>query len=138
CPQKVIANCFRKGAVPDLSIEDFLELGVASRDSVADDYEVEIRGDVVGAVALQRDDALLNQEVAHRRIDVLVGSAYIVATPLQKRGQRGHRGPAHTNEMDSPDAHALTAASSMMSEGRGAVRTRARTPNGNVNVGPAV
>ena len=71
-PEEMIADGLGKGAVPDLAIEDLLELEVATRDGVADDDEVDIRGDVFGAVALQRGDALLlagSRSSAGRRSD---------------------------------------------------------------------
>ena len=41
-PEEVLANRFGQRAVADLAIEHFLELGVAARDRVADDDEVEV------------------------------------------------------------------------------------------------
>ena len=79
CPQEVVADGLGQRAVADLPIQHFLELGVAARDGIADDDEIEVGGDVLGAVALESRDALLQQEVAHRRVDVLVGSANVVA-----------------------------------------------------------
>ena len=76
-PEEMIADGFGQRAVADLPIEHFLELRVAARDGVADDDEVEVGGDVLGAIALQERDALLHEEVAHRRIDVLIGAAHV-------------------------------------------------------------
>src|SRR5262249_6589069 len=135
-PQKMIADRFRKGTVPDLSIENFLEFDIATRNGVADHHQVKIGSDVLGAVALQRDDSLLHEEVAHRRLDVLTRAPHVVSAAFQERGKRGHRRATDANQMYSLGVHAVTAASSMMSAGRGEVRTRARTPNGSVNVGP--
>jgi hypothetical protein len=102
------------------------------------EHKIEIGSDVIGAVALERGDALLDEKVAHRRIDVLIGSANVVAATLEQGGERRHGGPAHTNQVDALGAHGLTAASSITSDGRGEVSTRARTPNGSVSVGPSV
>ena len=77
-PEEVIADRFGQRAIPDLAIEDLFELRVASRDGVADDDEIELGADVIGAVALERGDALLNEKVAHRRIHVLVRAANVV------------------------------------------------------------
>ena len=71
-----------------------------------------------GAVALERRDALLRQEVAHRRIDVLVGAAHVVAAALEQRGQRRHRRAAHADQVNARGS-LTTAASSMISLGRG-------------------
>src|SRR5262249_2146190 len=49
-PQEVLTNGFRKRAVADLSIEDFLELGIAARDRIADDYELYFGRDVFCAI----------------------------------------------------------------------------------------
>src|SRR5262249_37933953 len=80
----------------------------------------------------------LHEEVAHRRIDVLIRAPHVVSAAFQERGKRGHRRATDANQMYSLGVHAVTAASSMMSAGRGEGRTRPRTPNGSVNVGPAV
>ncbi|HEY6001087.1 MAG TPA: hypothetical protein VI078_17520, partial [bacterium] len=91
-PEKMIAHGFGQRAVPDLPVEDFFELHVAARDRIADDDEVEVARNVRGVVSLERGDALLDEKVAHGRIDVLIRPAHVVALALQQRGQRGHRG----------------------------------------------
>ena len=74
-PEEVVADRFGQRAVADLAVEHLLELGVAARDGVADDHQVEVVGDVLRGVAVEHRDALGGQEVAHRRIDVLVRPA---------------------------------------------------------------
>ena len=76
------------------------------------------------------------KEVAHRRIDMFVGSAHVVAAVFQHRGERGHRGTGDADEMNA--RHYWTAASRMRTTGDGAVVTSAFTPKGNVQVGPLV
>ena len=56
--------------------------------------------DVRRVVSAERLDLLGGQKVAHRRIDVLIRSANVVASALEQRGQRGHRRAADANQMD--------------------------------------
>ena len=134
-PQKVLADRFGQRAVPDLPIEHFLELGIAARDRVADDDQVEIGGDVLRPIAGERRNAFGREKVAHRRIDVLIRSADVEALPLQHRGERRHRRAADADEVDRL-AH-WTAASSMTRRGCAIRRsTRHATPNGSVIGGP--
>ena len=109
-----------------------------------------VGGDVLGAVALQRRDPLLLQEVAHRRVDVLVGSAHVVAAALEQGGERGHGGPADANQVDSRHLRCapVSPRSVLASIQRPLPRspapdwvrptTRARTPSGSVSVAPLV
>ena len=83
-PEEVIAHGFGQRAVADLAIQDLFELGVAAGDRIADHHQVDVRADVLGAIALERGDALIAQEIAHRRIDVLVRSPDIVAAALEE------------------------------------------------------
>ena len=52
-------------------------------------------------VAAERRDAFGGEEVAHRRIDVLIGAAHVVALALEHRRQRRHRRAADANQMDA-------------------------------------
>src|SRR5438067_4060061 len=135
-PEEMIADRLWKRTVPNLAVEHLLELGIAARDRVADDHQIEIRADVLRCVALQRRDLLLGQKIAHRRIDVLVRSPHVVATTLEQRGERGHRGSADPNQVNP--FHDVTAASSIITAGRDPATTRARTPNGSVRQAPVV
>ena len=99
-PEEVLADRLGQRAVADLAIEHFLELRVAARDGVADDDQIEVRRDVLGGVAVERRDALAAQEVAHRRIDVLIGPAHVEAPALQHRGQRRHGRAADADQMN--------------------------------------
>src|SRR5262245_58908966 len=85
-------------------------------------------------VAGQSWDAFVGQEVAHRRIDILVGARNVQAPPLQHRRQRRHGGAADANQMNLHE----TAPSSMMIRGRASATTRHLTPNGSVIDAPAV
>ncbi len=58
-----------------------------------------------GLVADERPDAFRREEVAHRRIHVLIGALDVVSLPLQHRRKRRHGGAADANQMDS--THAL-------------------------------
>ena len=98
-PQKVLANRFGQRAEANLAIEHLFELGVAARDCVADNHQVEIAGDMVGLISCERPDSLGGQEVAHRRVDVLVRPAHVEPSPLQHGGHCRHRGPADSDEM---------------------------------------
>ena len=88
-------------AVPDLAVEDLFELGVSARNRVADDDQVEIRGDVRGMVPAQGWNALRGQKIAHRRVDVLIGPAHLAPFVPQHGGGRRHGGAADADEMDS-------------------------------------
>ncbi len=100
-PEKVIAHGFRQRAVADLAVQHLLELGVPARDGVADDDQVDVRGDVFCRVPAQRDNPLRLQEVTHRRVDVLVGAPDVVPTALEEGGQGAHRGAADANEVNA-------------------------------------
>jgi hypothetical protein len=99
-PEKVIADGFGQRAVGDLSIQDFLELRITAGDGVADDDEVEVAGDVLGAVAAPCFDAFGEQEIAHRRIDVLVRALNVAAFPLEHRRQGRGGGTADTDHVN--------------------------------------
>ncbi len=119
----------------DAPLENRLELGVAARNGIADDHEIERFIDLLGLVTLEHRNVFRRQKVAHRRIHVLVGSANLVTAMLEQRRKGRHRRAADANQMD---AHHSTTASSITSAGRGPVTTRPRTPNGIVQVAPTV
>ncbi len=79
------------------------------------------------------------QEVAHRRIDVLVRAAHVVALALQHRRERGHRRAADADQMNarhrSLDSHCRFFDRSSIGPRRRRRRAR-RTPNGSVSVAP--
>ena len=83
-----------------------------------------IGGDVVRAVAAQHGDAFGREEVAHRRIHVLIRSADVEALALQHRGQRRHGRAADADQMDS--AARLTQSTAASSMTRRGVRPRRR------------
>ena len=56
-------------------------------------------GDVLGRIPGERRDALRREEIAHRRIDVLIGAAHVAAALLQQRGERRHGGAADADEV---------------------------------------
>ncbi len=99
-PEKVIAHSFRERAVTDLPLQDALELGVASRNRVPDHDEVDVRCDVLGSVSAERRDSLLDQEIAHRRIHILIGALDVVPSTLEQRRERGHGRAADADQMD--------------------------------------
>ena len=145
-PEEMIADRLGQRAIPNLPVEDFLELDVATRDGIADDHQVDVGGDVRRVVALERGDALVAQEIAHRRIDVLVRAAHVDAAVLQQRRQRCHRRSANPNQVNTchdsvgtlDRAVHATAASSMISAGRSPASTDTSIPNGSVSAGPSV
>jgi hypothetical protein len=99
-PEKVLADGLGQRAVSNFSIEDLFELGVAARDRVADDDEIEVRRDVLGAIAREGRDAFGGEEVAHRRVDILIRSAHVEALALQHRGKRRHRRAADADQVN--------------------------------------
>src|SRR5581483_11076190 len=131
----MIANRFGQRAETDLAVEDLFELRVAARYRIADDDEVDVGGDVFGTVPDERAYPFRRQEVAHRRIDVLVRPLDLEALALQHRRERRHRGAAYAYQMHAPHE---TADSSMTTRGRSPATTRHWTPNGSVIAGPVV
>ena len=99
-PEKVIADGLGQRAVPDLPVQHFLELGVAAGDRVADDDKIQVGADVLRLESLEGRDLLFRQEVAHRRVDVLVRAADVEALALEHRSQRRHGRAAHANQVD--------------------------------------
>src|SRR5262249_7115468 len=134
-PEKMFTNRFRQRAVANLPVEDLLELRVAARDRVADDDEIEIPGDVVGRITGERRNLFRCEEVAHRRVDVLIRAAHVVSPALEHRGERRHRGAAYANQVN---LHHSTAASSITRRGWAPPITRDCTPNGSVIAGDTV
>ena len=141
-PEEMIADRLGQRAIPNLPVEHLLELDVAARDGIADDHQIDIGRDVGRVVALERGDALVAQEVAHRRIDVLVRAAHVEAAALQQRRQRRHGRSADANQVNTchdsvgpRSAVHSTAASSMTSDGRSPASTEAAIPSGSVRRG---
>src|SRR3954452_19864534 len=134
-PEKMFADRLGQRAIADLSVQRLLELGVAARNRVADDDQVEITGDVLRLISDERANPFRGEEVAHRRVHVLVRSLDVVPFPLQHRGERGHRRAAYADQMNR--AH-WTADSSMTRRGLSPAMMRAVTPNGSVIAGPTV
>ena len=104
-PQELLAYRFRQRTVSNLAVEDLLQLEIAAGDGVAHDDEVEIRGDVLGSIADERRDAFRGEEVAHRRVDVLIRSTHVEPFSLQQRRQRGHCRPADADQMRTSERH---------------------------------
>ena len=100
-PEELVANHFRQRREADLAIEHFLQLGVTARDGIADDDELDVRGDALGAVPLECLDAFPRQEIAHRRVHTEVRALNRMSAGFQHRRQCGHRGPADADEVDS-------------------------------------
>ena len=99
-PQEVFADRLGKRAVANLSIEHFFELGVPARDRVADHDEIQITTDVLGAVADEDGHTLGSEELAHRRIDVLIRPSHVEAFALQHRRKRRHSRAADADEVN--------------------------------------
>ena len=62
---------------------------------------IEIGRDVLRAIAVERADALVLEERAHRGIHVRVGTADVPAAVLQHHGHRGHGGSADSDEVNA-------------------------------------
>ena len=136
-PEKVVANGLRKRAVTDLPLQHRFELGVAARDGVADHDQIDVPRDVIGRISAERPDSLLDEEIAHRRIHVLIRPLNDVSATLEQGGERGHGRATHADQMD---AFRVTQRLLPRSEGSGCgrVETVTRTPSGSVHVGPVV
>src|SRR4029450_2580602 len=109
-------------------------LRVTTRDRVADDHEIDVAGDVLRAIADERGDPFGREKVAHRRVDVLIGSLDVDALVPQHRGERRHRRAADANHVHLHE----TADSSMTTRGAAPATTRQETPSGSVIAGPVV
>jgi hypothetical protein len=93
------------GGVRQVELQGRGRLGVRARRDVADDHEVgPKRLQVLLRIALQHGDAEALQVIGHRRIDVLVGAADFVAALLEHAGQRGHRRPGDSDQIDAVDS----------------------------------
>jgi len=100
-PEPLIADRLRQRGVADAVVKNGLELRVAARDGIADDDEIESRGDVFGAVSLEHVDSLGREKIAHRRVNMLIGSADLMPAMFQERRQGGHRGTTDAYQMNS-------------------------------------
>src|SRR5919109_1060822 len=134
----MLADRFGQRDVSNFSIEDGFEFGIATRDGIADNHEVDVVGDVICAEAFERRDALGGEKLAHRRIHVLVRPAHIEPAMFEQGGECAHCRPADPDEVDGFRHRYSTADSSMTSAARPFVTTRASTPNGNVQVADLV
>jgi hypothetical protein len=68
--------------------------------NVADDDRVGTPIEVRRPEALEASDVLLLQLRRHRRVDVLVRAAHVVARGLQQTGEGAHAGAADADEMN--------------------------------------
>ena len=100
-PEELLPNELGKRAVPNFSIQHFLELGVSARDGVAHDHRSEVGGDVIGTITGKYGNAFRRQKVAHRRVDILIRAANLDAFALDHRGDGGHRRAADPDEMQT-------------------------------------
>ena len=137
-PQEVIANRLRQRAVAELALENRLELRIAAGDGVAHHHEVDVVGDVLRRVTGECRDPLRDEEVAHRRIDLLIRSLHVVAAALEQRRQRGHGGAADADQMDAQLRSGNGRILDHDAAGAGLDSTRTSTPNGSVQHGPLV
>ena len=145
-PQELLAHELRQRAVADLPVEHRFQFGIAARDRVADDDQVDVGGDVLGAGSRRARDALARAETCSSADRPLVGAPHVPAALLEHGGDRRHRRAADPDEMNAIRHRCLdplpsqpsTAASSMTSAARPRATTVARTPNGSVTVAPAV
>ena len=85
---------------PHLSVEHLLELDVAAGNGIPDNHEIEVVGNVLGAVPAERRNALGSEKIAHRRVDVLIGATDVEPLMFEQRGQRRSGRPADTDDMD--------------------------------------
>jgi hypothetical protein len=100
-PEELLADRLRERAIANLPLQHAFQLGVAARDGVADDHQVDVAGDVLRRIAGHRADPLAGEKVAHRRVDVLVGAADVVAAAAQQRRERGHGGAADPDQVNA-------------------------------------
>ena len=125
-PEKVVADGLGQRTVSNLPIEHFLELGVAARDGVADDHEVDVGVDVFRRCSPARwrfPAAAGSRSSADRRSGPtrerrsLCSSAAPRASPSQCRTRQ-------SDEYAPSNAAASTADSSITSKGRSPATTR--------------
>ena len=138
-PEEVLADRLGQRAVADLAIEHLLELGVAARDGVADDDEVEVGGDVLGAVAVEASGcprARGSRSSAGRR------SGPSRCTSWPRSSAAPPASPSPCRRCRSGESRRQSAATAGLFDDRAAREspaptTRARTPNGSVSAGPS-
>ena len=94
---------------------------------------------MLGLVAVEGADAFGREEVAHRRVDALVGALHVEAALLEQRRERRHRGAADANQVDA-FIDRLSRDGGLLNDEPPAApaTTRARTPSGSVSAAPVV
>src|SRR5712691_2396748 len=98
----MIADGFGKRAVPNLPLQHAFELRVAARDRIPHDDKVDLGSDVFGGIACHYWDAFGREEIAHRRIHVLIRAPNVMAATLQERSERRHRRAADADQVNPP------------------------------------
>src|SRR5262245_8821047 len=85
--------------IKKFALEGFFHFRVAPRDRVTHDHAVGCRCQVFRAVTLLHRYAQRLEHRRHRRINVLVGSGYMMSAGLEHSGERGHRSPTNADQV---------------------------------------
>ncbi len=100
----VLADPLRTGDVRQACVQQVFDRRVATRHRIADDDEIRRRcrigaAEVLGRIAGLQGNAERGELVAHRRVDVLVGSLDRVAEFARERGDATHERAADAQNM---------------------------------------
>src|SRR5262244_832901 len=137
--KKEFLERFRERAVRNLVVEHVFDLGIPTREGVADDDKVWLRLQMVLAEALLPGDRRRLQQMRGWRIDACVRARDVIPALLQHAGQRGHRRTADADQVDVFDgAHETTAGSRTSSLPGPEASRRTGMPRGTVNIGRGV
>ena len=99
--QEMGAEDFGERGVVELPVQHGLDLGIATRDGVADDDKSLLFRKILGAVSREDLDAALGKEVAHRREGLIIRPRDDPPLLLHSHGDSAHRGPADPEKMDA-------------------------------------
>ena len=70
----------RKGGIGNLVIQNVFDLGISPGEGIAHHDQVRLRLQVGKIISLRNADSLLREEIAHRRVDRIIGSGNLIAT----------------------------------------------------------
>ena len=97
--QHVFGQPLRAAGVGHAGVQDGFHQREAARHHIADDEDVGLQRQLVGAVAFDGFDAQGAQLVAHRRVDAAVAAGDAVAGFAGQGGQAAHESAADAQDM---------------------------------------
>ena len=97
--KKVLLHHFGQGMVEQFAVEGGLGFGVSARNCVADDHHIGIGRDVLFVIAFGDRNALVAQEIRHRRVDICIRSGDDEASLFHGGRDRAHGGATDAGEV---------------------------------------